>query len=473
MQHRVRRLVGRLVRRVERAFGDGPLTRADNAQAQLAVLRQRVASLERSRRRDQSRLDAIREDLEAVRRRRDEIQARLERTREQHEQERVVVSDHGALGPIHALRGQGSPCDRSRRLVYPGASSTNPYTRILYHRAPGCGFVPTPIRSVWTEDLAAPDVLHIHWPDHVTALAANRDTAAGRMASYLDALDTARERGAHLVWSVHETAGHDAPYPDLDLELRAELARRASAIHLLHDGAAVAVNGAYTLPAERCFTVEHPLYTGVYPDIVGRADARAHLGFAPDDLVLLCFGALRHNKGVDRLVRRLDELQGTIRGRAQLIVAGPSHPTTDVTALQRLCDSREDVRLHIGAVSDDAVQYLFRAADLCVLPYRPGSLNSGVLMLAWTFDTPVIAPRNPVTSELRDRGPARLFRAEDDDELVEVTAGAIVDGFLGEVRLDPDVRERLSPHRISGEFAEQLANRLADQVSIPTALVGA
>ena len=63
------------------------------------------------------------------------------------------------------------------------------------------------------------------------------------------------------------------------------------------------VEGLYPLVPERTFVVEHPLYSGVYPDYVSRAAARRMLGVDDDEVVLLGFGAIRPYKGFDRLVR--------------------------------------------------------------------------------------------------------------------------------------------------------------------------
>jgi glycosyltransferase involved in cell wall biosynthesis len=203
--------------------------------------------------------------------------------------------------------------------------------------------------------------------------------------------------------------------------------------------------------------VEHPLYTGVYPDYVTRTAARAALGVEAGEVVLLGFGALRPYKGFDRLLRLVPGLREHTGLPVRTILAGPTYSTVDGGELAALAASTPGASMTGGAVPDEYVQVLFRAADVVVLPYRT-VLNSGVLMLALTFGCPSVAPANPVTADLEPSGLLHLFDRESDDELERAVTAAIARrGDRG--GLPPEFAGRYDPARTAGEFAGELAAR--------------
>ncbi len=114
------------------------------------------------------------------------------------------------------------------------------------------------------------------------------------------------------------------------------------------------------------------------------AEARVALGIAPDALVVLCFGVLRPDKGLD------DLLQAAAQAPAwQVLIAGEDHGALSGLANRlRSPELADRVSVHEGFASMEAVGRFFAAADLVALPYRRAS-QSGVLHLAYGFGRPV------------------------------------------------------------------------------------
>jgi len=146
--------------------------------------------------------------------------------------------------------------------------------------------------------------------------------------------------------------------------LRNRLVELASAVHVLHSSTLGEVEGLYPLDGGRTFTVEHPLYSGVYPDYVTRSAARRMLGVGDDEVLLLGFGAIRPYKGFDRLVRLVPELRERTGLRVRVMLAGPTFKSIDIGPLQDLVGSMDGVSMTDRAVPDEYVQVLFRAADV-------------------------------------------------------------------------------------------------------------
>jgi len=113
------------------------------------------------------------------------------------------------------------------------------------------------------------------------------------------------------------------------------------------------------------------------------AAARAELGVDPDDGLVLFFGNIREYKGLDDLVRMVDELPG----EAELVVAGECW--VDWADYERLIDRHgmaDRVHRVPGFVPEEELEPLFVAADVVALPYTEFDAQSGVAALANHFE---------------------------------------------------------------------------------------
>ena len=69
------------------------------------------------------------------------------------------------------------------------------------------------------------------------------------------------------------------------------------------------------------------------------------------------------------------------------------------------------------------LQHFYKASDLVVLPHRT-VLNSGALLLAYSFGLPVIAPKVGCLAELLEPTAAIAFDAESDQSLEDALVTA-------------------------------------------------
>ena len=102
---------------------------------------------------------------------------------------------------------------------------------------------------------------------------------------------------------------------------------------------------------------------------------------------LLFFGVLRPNKGVETLLRALDDLR-----TVDLTIAGPPADEAYHRLIKRLVGEQPDGRVFLvdHFISEEDVASLFRRSDLLVLPYRSFDAQSSVLHLAMTYRLPVV-----------------------------------------------------------------------------------
>ena len=124
------------------------------------------------------------------------------------------------------------------------------------------------------------------------------------------------------------------------------------------------------------------------------SERRAQLGVADDELLLCHFGFVNARKGCDTLIRALAKLPN-----AKLLMIGGQTGASDPTNVAYHAQIKEliaelgltDRVLWTGYTSPEVVTANFRAADLCVLPYREGaSYQHGTLMAALAHAMPIV-----------------------------------------------------------------------------------
>lgn len=405
--------VTRMVRRFRRQ-GSGPARGGKGAARELRKARQRIAALKKRTRSD---------------------------------------ADRWGRQLRHLVPRRTHPLDD---LAFYPAGNWNAYMRLLYARASECGFAPRPLdRLDRVDDLPPTSVLHLHWTRAAQVGADTVAEAEEKTRAFIDPIERFVGRGGVLVWTIHEQLPHDCRFPEVEIGLRRRLAELAHGIHVLHGSTGDAVAGLYPLDPAKVFVVEHPLYTGAYEDVIGRAAARALLDLPAEAVMLLGFGAIRPYKGFDRLVGLLPGLRDETGQDVRVMLAGRTLASDDNTALRRLVAATAGASMTEDGPPESAVHVLFRAADVVVLPYRE-FLNSGVLLLALTFGVPVVVPRTPVSADLEDSGLVRLFEAPNDADLARAVREAVGDRAGPRRQLPADVLERHDPHRIAGRFAEQV-----------------
>jgi glycosyltransferase involved in cell wall biosynthesis len=144
-----------------------------------------------------------------------------------------------------------------------------------------------------------------------------------------------------------------------------------------------------------------------------RARGRAAMGVPDGAVAVLLFGQLRADKGLGDLLRAAALVDGL-----HVIVAGEDlgAPEAEAEALAALGD-RVHLRAEFIPMADAAD--LFAAADAAVLPY-PRASQSGVLLLAYGFGTPVVAyPVGGLTEAVRDGETGWLCAEPDAGALAE------------------------------------------------------
>jgi len=137
--------------------------------------------------------------------------------------------------------------------------------------------------------------------------------------------------------------------------------------------------------------IPHPIYDS-YGEMMTKTDARKQLGLDPGAKYLLFFGFIRHYKGLDLLLRALEDSRLKALD-IRLIVAGEFYE--DPRPYELLLASpglQGRLSLYTGYIPDREVRYYFSAADVVVQPYRSAT-QSGISQIAYHFEKPMIVTR--------------------------------------------------------------------------------
>lgn len=194
-----------------------------------------------------------------------------------------------------------------------------------------------------------------------------------------------------------------------------------------------------------------------------RAEARAALGLADDQLVLLAFGRLARVKGIDLLLSALARLGPRVAG-AHLLVAGDGPERAALT--RAAADPDLVARVRFLGWRDDPAR-LFAAADLLVVPSRSEGYPHAVIE-ARAAGCPVLATRVGEVTELVEEGrTGRLVAADCVGALADCLAALLADR---EALVTLRRHAAVTPHpaRDDVEFAAQtfaLYRQLHSQVS--------
>ena len=309
----------------------------------------------------------------------------------------------------------------NRKLYYFPHYRGNPYQQLLYtaFNDSGINFSPGSIdRILFTSFRFKSTAFHLHWTKPILANALNKTVAIRLKDQFIRDLDKFKHKNGKFIWTIHNIIPHEANYPDLEIELRKELASRADLIHVHSEFAIHLIDEYYTLPKERVKIIPHGNYVGFYPNTISKSEARRYFGLQENDCVFLCFGYMRKYKDLPRLIIQFQKFTDE-NNRAKLILAGNIKHSSYRDELFKSIDGNPNIILHADFIDNDKLQFYYNAADFVVLMYKQ-ILTSGSIILALSFSRPVIAPNLGTIPEIViDDYNGWLYNSEEDSSLIE------------------------------------------------------
>ena len=141
-------------------------------------------------------------------------------------------------------------------------------------------------------------------------------------------------------------------------------------------------------PGKSCTSLFHPLYDH-YPSGIKSVVARKELGLPKDCKLALFFGLIRPYKGLDVLLKAMDDVDSNIH----LLVAGECYGSWNkYQAIINKSTAKGRIHLNNRFIEESELPQIFSSADCLVLPYLKAS-QSGVVATAIHYNLPIVASR--------------------------------------------------------------------------------
>ncbi|MES3006311.1 MAG: glycosyltransferase [Pseudomonadota bacterium] len=276
----------------------------------------------------------------------------------------------------------------------------NPYNSLLYthlQKVPGVSANDFSWRALLTDK---PSILHLHWPEHVFGNHFGVNFLVRFISLTLKIL-VAKAMGIRVVWTVHNLESHEHLHPRLELWCKRHfIAVVDGVIYLTDTGRELAVTKYPVLALKKSAVICHGHYQNAYPNVVGKTAARAKLGLAEDDHVILFLGKVRRYKNVENLMKIFS---GMSQGNLRLVVAGSvSNNIALEQNIRGLASLDSRISLHLEHIESEDITAFLNAADLMVLPYLD-ILNSGAAILGLSFGVPVLVPDIGAMADLQSQ----------------------------------------------------------------------
>lgn len=258
------------------------------------------------------------------------------------------------------------------------------------------------------------DVLHLHWLDQL-ALRPSLLASLLFAARFVADVALTRMSGTKVVWTVHNLVSHEARFPGLEVLLYRLVGMIADQVLVHHHCARPTVRKLYGIPDHKLEVTPLGHYRGVYRGLVDQRSARDALELPAHGLVYLHQGLLRPYKGTDELLAAWTAVDAASAGH-HLVIAGKATDPEYGKRLATVADQSQSVTFHDQFIEAERMHLYFSAADVVVLPFRR-VLNSSSLILAMSYDRPVIAPRVDTLSETLGAAQDLLYDPADPEGL--------------------------------------------------------
>jgi glycosyltransferase involved in cell wall biosynthesis len=186
--------------------------------------------------------------------------------------------------------------------------------------------------------------------------------------------------------------------------------------------------------------VKHGVYDVFRTPDMNSEIARTRLGFKTDDFIILFFGIISEYKGIKLLLEAFNKLS-IESDKTKLVIAGRIQKGHEESIQKILTDNaNSNITTKIHYIENEEVEILFKASNVCVLPYLEAS-QSGVLFLSYGYGIPVIAPiLGGFPDDVAEGKTGLLFETGNELSLIEAIRKAIVNFNFVEKEFNQNIK---------------------------------
>lgn len=279
----------------------------------------------------------------------------------------------------------------------------------------------------------------------------------------------AAKSGIKIYWVFHNRVSHER---DMERECRANitfLLENVSDIIILSRSS---IKYLYEYIPELDQNKIHYL---PHPDFIGNYGAVENTGFKEDisksGFVFGCIGMLRPDKNIELTIKAFKRF--SYRYESKLFIVGRLDREDYLEPLEKLIGDDENIILSPKRIPDYMMNFYVKSTDVLVLPYDvKTSMNSGVMLLAFTNKRTIIVSDICMTEEFNDALFYRYSYADEEDHILKLTtqmekayvAGRAAVRKMGE-SLYEDILNNNSKERVKNELYKLLEELPAHSIS--------
>lgn len=216
------------------------------------------------------------------------------------------------------------------------------------------------------------------------------------------AIKKAKECGIKIIWVFHNRIPHDSENPS-EAERRMRFMIDNADSIIIHSKASIDVLTSFgeVFDVNKALFVPHINYCEKYYDYVG--DVRKGVGFSEDDFVVGFLGAIRPYKNIELLIECFSDIR-TNNTNVKLLIAGKSKSKEYGDKIDRMINNNPNIVFINDFINDLAMGSFLKAVDILALPYDVrSSLNSGSMIMAFSYSKSVIIPKIAMSEEYSDK----------------------------------------------------------------------
>lgn len=307
-----------------------------------------------------------------------------------------------------------------KRIVMTGNVS-HPYIELLYAqiRSRDFGVYEWASRLDLLKGLRKAAIIHLHWIEGYFFVSHHKHLTLLKSLVFISYLIFVRYVVRRkIVITLHNLVPHVRLYPLL-------VSRIFTLALKLADGVIVHNNYSKKMACRMYNTNEGKIrvipignFSSNYPNYITKKEARDKLRIPKGKFVMLSFGGIRSNKGLEDLLTILEDILIDEKDLF-LVVGGKCDDAILERRLQEFSNKfKQNSLVRAEYIPDEDIQILMNASDVGILPYREIT-TSGALLLYMSFKKPVIvADLEPIKELLQDSG--IYYKRGDSEDLAKV-----------------------------------------------------
>ena len=135
---------------------------------------------------------------------------------------------------------------------------------------------------------------------------------------------------------------------------------------------------------QKCFYIPHPNYIGAYGPLVTEQEQ------IESKMKLLFFGGISPYKNIELIIEVARKLKNK---KIEFWIVGKPESIEYRSELEKLSAGLGNVVCKFGFVNDEDIPRYMNMCDALILPYDESTLNSGTVLLAFSYQRTVICPK--------------------------------------------------------------------------------